>query len=118
MPSLAPNCATLPLPQYAFSPVGGPAASAGSVDQTRRAETKQKKRKFLGSALFTAGTGREDREGSGGMFQFSFIIYRTPLSIERIYRTPRACACNHRGDSTVCWVDWMIARAGSVKLPG
>jgi len=50
------------------------------------------------------------------MFQFSLIIYRTPLSV--IDRTPRACTCNHRGDSTVCWLDWMIARAGSVVFQG
>src|ERR1700675_107602 len=84
MPSLAPNCATLPLPQYAFSPVGGPADSAGSVDQTRRAETRQKKRKFLGSALFTAGRGREDRKRSRGMFQFSLLS----LSVARPAHAP------------------------------
>jgi len=31
------------LPQYAFSAMGGAAASAGSMDQTTKAETRQKK---------------------------------------------------------------------------
>jgi hypothetical protein len=53
------------------------------VAQTTIAETRQKKCKFLGSDLFTAATKREDREGSGGMFQFSLLSLS--LSIARHY---------------------------------